>query len=134
MCAMRRLINARISLAAGMAALGPVLGLLLAGCEASPELKRRVKLREDNLCATAGAVWRSEERRPGELRSDFAYMGYALKRSAGYLKNNAASGVQILERDVRRFRNNGPVYLKKTGQLLWGHPGEIEGNAIDMFY
>jgi hypothetical protein len=117
---------ALVVLAAGL------MGLM--GCEPSKYSAQRLKMREERLTDTAKLWARAEETRPARLERAGKFIQDDLALHDARLKRAAQWFVDWQKRDVQRFEERGPVYLDKTGKILWGKPERVEDNAITLFY
>jgi len=118
-------------------ALGAVVAaglIVLSGCDPSPYAQRRLRMREERLNYTVQTWARSEEIRPGRLEHDIAFIPQDLELHAARLKRAGQWFVDWQKRDAERFRQRGPIYLDKTGKVMWGKPERIEDNAITLFF
>lgn len=107
---------------------------LAPGCRPSPYADRRLQMRLDNMRETLDAAGRSEASRPAKLEAAGQYIDMSLRRSARRLVDNAREAERMVQRDVQRFGDLQPVYLRETLRLLWGRPERIEENFITLFF
>lgn len=91
-------------------------------------------MREERLSYTWQTYVKSEKERPAMLERNAAFIPADIKLHAARLKTASQWFVDWQKRDIERFRERGPVYLDKTGKILWGNPERIENNAITLFF
>ena len=105
-----------------------------AGCEPSPRTQRHVRMRETGVQRTVD-VWATREAaRPDRLTRSLAFIPVNMDRHATRLERMGRRVEDWQQRDCRRWRERGPVYLDKAGRLLWAHPEQVEGHAVIMFF
>lgn len=108
--------------------------VFLAGCETSPAAKRRLQMREERFARTVDTWARSEAGRPAKVERDIAFVEQNLERQAVRLERAIHWVETWPARDVKRFRDRGPLYLDKAGKIMWGKPEGLEPTAITMFF
>ena len=109
------------------------IAVAVGGCEPSPAADRQLHLRTVRLQHTVNVWAKSEQGRPARLQRSVDYIPFALQRNATRLKAAGDWFVDWQRRDIKRFQDRGPVYLDKTGHVLWGKPEEIEQRVIMFF-
>jgi hypothetical protein len=102
-------------------------------CERSPAADRRLHMRTDRMQYTVNTWAKSEQGRPARLQRSLDFVPYVVQRDATRLKTAGEWFVDWQRRDIKRFQDRGPVYLDKTGHVLWGKPEEIEQRVIMFF-
>jgi hypothetical protein len=107
---------------------------LLSGCEMSRTAERRLDKRVQGMVRPIEVWGAREAKRPDNLAAGANWIAMDLERSAGRLERNLQWFGEWQRRDFERWQARQPVYLKKTGSILWGRPENIENTAIKLFF
>jgi hypothetical protein len=102
-------------------------------CERSPAADRRLKMRTDRMQYTVNTWAKTEQGRPTHLKRSLDLVPVVVQRDATRLKTASEWFLDWQRRDINRFLDRRPVYLDKTGRVLWGKPDGIEPSAILFF-
>jgi hypothetical protein len=109
------------------------LTVVAGGCAPSPAADRRLHMRTDRMQYTVNTWAKSEQGRPAHLQRSLDFVPYVVQRDTRRLKAAGEWFIDWQGRDIKRFQDRGPVYLDKTGRVLWGKPEGIEPSAIMFF-
>jgi hypothetical protein len=102
-------------------------------CERSPAADRRLHMRTDRMQYTVNTWAKSEQGRPAHLKRSLDFVPYVVRRDTTRLKAAGEWFVDWQGREIKRFQDRGPVYLDKTGRVLWGKPEGVEPSVIMFF-
>jgi hypothetical protein len=113
--------------------LWPLTLAATSGCERSPAADRRLRMRTDRMQYTVNTWAKSEQGRPAHLQRSLDFVPYVVQRDATRLKAAGEWFIDWQGREIKRFQDRGPVYLDKTGRVLWGKPEGVEPSVIMFF-
>jgi hypothetical protein len=111
-----------------------ISGASFAGCRHPQLAERTLHRRAAGINYTLGRIAESESVRPGNLAYDARWIQKDLQYSARHLNRNLRLLGDRLEYEAERFRKNQPLYRETLEEIFWGHPQNIEPNAIILFF
>lgn len=111
-----------------------MLSSLLLGCQPGSHSQRRLAERTRGIDRTLQAYAKSEASRPAWFERDCRFVPDSIARDSAKLDRDLRGLDRNLQNEFRRLERRQADYRRTIIDLLDGRLGEIEKNAIDLFY